>query len=610
MSLRFRGMLNDKLRGFYRSHLHRRRRRRAGHRHHPVRGHRRPPGLPVLGRARLQGRLRHHPRRRRRPRSRCPTPPRSRDERARRRQATRALRRHDDDVHLPRGLHRRARSRSPSPSTSPARRCASALPAGQGPPHRVRARGGRVLACAYLADYFDIPYPGDKIDLVAVPDFAFGAMENLGCVTFRETLLLVDPRPGHPGRAAERRRRDRPRAGPHVVRRPRHDEVVERHLAQRGLRHLHGAARSPTPSGPSGSGGSASAWPAPRAFDTDALGTHPSHRVPGGLARGRRGHVRRPHLREGRRRRADARAVPRARSAFRDGHPQVHGRATSYGNTETTDLWDAIEEATGEPVRRIMDSWIFQGGFPIVSVDARRRRHASCTCTQERFRLPARRARRPTPAGPSPCSRPLRASTVGRGRHRRRSCSTATSSSSTSPEPVAWVVANTEGHGFYRVALRRPRCARPSSPRPRRACPTSSATASSTTPGRPCSPARRDGRGLPRAGRRASRAETDVSVWRRLINGLEQIERLVDGPARAALHARVRGAGRARARAARLGRPRPDDGDRDRELRGVLIEALADARRRRGRPGAGGRRSSSATAPTAPASRRTWPRRS
>ena len=45
----------------------------------------------------------------------------------------------------------------------------------------------------YLADYFDIPYPGDSMDLVAIPDFAFGAMENLGCVTFRETLLLVDP---------------------------------------------------------------------------------------------------------------------------------------------------------------------------------------------------------------------------------------------------------------------------------------------------------------------------------------------------------------------------------------------------------------------------------
>ena len=45
----------------------------------------------------------------------------------------------------------------------------------------------------WLVDYYDIAYPAGKLDLIAVPDFAFGAMENLGCVTFRETLLLSDP---------------------------------------------------------------------------------------------------------------------------------------------------------------------------------------------------------------------------------------------------------------------------------------------------------------------------------------------------------------------------------------------------------------------------------
>lgn len=49
------------------------------------------------------------------------------------------------------------------------------------------------FALRYFTEYFDIPYPGEKLDLVAIPDFAFGAMENLGCVTFRETALLVDP---------------------------------------------------------------------------------------------------------------------------------------------------------------------------------------------------------------------------------------------------------------------------------------------------------------------------------------------------------------------------------------------------------------------------------
>jgi puromycin-sensitive aminopeptidase len=44
-----------------------------------------------------------------------------------------------------------------------------------------------------LEEYFDLAYPYDKLDLVAVPDFEFGAMENPGAVYFRETLLLVDP---------------------------------------------------------------------------------------------------------------------------------------------------------------------------------------------------------------------------------------------------------------------------------------------------------------------------------------------------------------------------------------------------------------------------------
>ena len=38
----------------------------------------------------------------------------------------------------------------------------------------------------------------------------------------------------------------------------------------------------------------------------------------------------------------------------------------AYGNTENTDLWDTIEAVTSEPVRRIMDAWIFQGGYPLV----------------------------------------------------------------------------------------------------------------------------------------------------------------------------------------------------------------------------------------------------
>jgi aminopeptidase N len=48
-------------------------------------------------------------------------------------------------------------------------------------------------AMDYLDDYFAIPYPLPKFDQIALPDFAAGAMENWGCVTFRESALLYDP---------------------------------------------------------------------------------------------------------------------------------------------------------------------------------------------------------------------------------------------------------------------------------------------------------------------------------------------------------------------------------------------------------------------------------
>jgi puromycin-sensitive aminopeptidase len=62
-------------------------------------------------------------------------------------------------------------------------------------------------------------------------------------------------------------------------------------------------------------------------------------------------------------------------------------RTHAYSNTETNDLWDAVEAESHEPVRKMMDSWIWQPGYPLVSV--RSDSHGAVVLTQQRFRFDA-----------------------------------------------------------------------------------------------------------------------------------------------------------------------------------------------------------------------------
>ncbi|XP_063436761.1 aminopeptidase N-like [Mytilus trossulus] len=50
-----------------------------------------------------------------------------------------------------------------------------------------------VKCLTYFEEYFDIPFPLPKSDMIAVPDFAAGAMENWGLIIYRETAMLYDP---------------------------------------------------------------------------------------------------------------------------------------------------------------------------------------------------------------------------------------------------------------------------------------------------------------------------------------------------------------------------------------------------------------------------------
>jgi tricorn protease interacting factor F2/3 len=50
-----------------------------------------------------------------------------------------------------------------------------------------------IKSLEYFEEYFNAPYPLPKLDLIAIPDFASGAMENWGAITFRENAILFYP---------------------------------------------------------------------------------------------------------------------------------------------------------------------------------------------------------------------------------------------------------------------------------------------------------------------------------------------------------------------------------------------------------------------------------
>jgi puromycin-sensitive aminopeptidase len=234
----------------------------------------------------------------------------------------------------------------------------------------------------FYTEYFEIPYPGDKLDMIALPDFAMGAMENLGCVTYRETALLVDK-----NRASLAELNRVALVVAHEIAHMWFGDLVTmrwwdgiwlNEAFASFMENLCVDAFRPD-------------WDqwtifwTKRELATSIDGLHTTRPVeyPVGNPQEAEGMFDPLTYEKGA---GVLRMLERfiGPEKFRDGI-RIYLRRHSYGNTDSPDLWAALEESSGEPVGSIMDSWLHRGGFPLVRVSEGAESGGPVTLTQRPF---------------------------------------------------------------------------------------------------------------------------------------------------------------------------------------------------------------------------------
>ena len=222
----------------------------------------------------------------------------------------------------------------------------------------------------YFNDYFGIPYPLEKLDHLAIPDFAAGAMENWGAITYRETALLYDP----DNSAAVTRQR--------VLEVVAHEmahmwfgdlvtmewwndlwlnESFASWMGDKAVDHLYPEWQM---------------WTQFVSHDTNAglsldglKNSHPIEQEVKDPAEIRELFDAISYSKGG----ATLRMLEHFLGAetFRRGlHDYLS--AHQYGNARTEDLWAALEKASGQPVTAVMNTWVKQTGYPLLQVETHR----------------------------------------------------------------------------------------------------------------------------------------------------------------------------------------------------------------------------------------------
>jgi puromycin-sensitive aminopeptidase len=416
-----------------------------------------------------------------------------------------------------------------------------------------------VFALDWFGDYYGIPYPEAKLDQAGIPDFAQGAMENTGLVTYRETLLLMDE--------ALTTYAERVDVAETIAHELAHmwfgDLVTMRWWNGIWLNEAFATFMSylcVDDMEPDWKVFDVFQRIRANAFEIDALETTRPIEYPVHSPNDASGMFDTLTYTKGG---AVLRMLEQwlGRERFRDGIRR-YLRMHAYANTETHDLWDAIGEETGEPVRRIMDAWIFQPGYPAITV---RRDGSELRFTQRRY-SPS------DPASQATWPVPLTVRQIWAGDERVDRVLVEDDGlvlSLASPDAV--VVGNAGGASFVRVFYDDELRARLTAGAlehltpAERQCLVDDAWASVVAGDAPASSFLDLVGGL--------RDDTDPSVWQAIVAGLVWCDRFLDGEAREHFRDFVRDL--IRPALDRLGWERRDeDGDLDRELRGDLIRTL------------------------------------
>src|SRR5580765_2960123 len=219
----------------------------------------------------------------------------------------------------------------------------------------------------YYNKYFGIKYPYGKLDLIGLPDFSAGAMENIGCITFREVLLLIDDKHG----SVDLKKTIASVTAHEIAHMWFGDLVTMKWWDDVWLNEGFATWMSSKPllkwkpewnfglDDVSGTGGT---------LNVDALdSTRPIHQAAetpaqiqelfDGIAYGKAASVLRmleAYLGE---------------ETFRAGI-NAYLKEHQYGNATADDFWDAQAKVSHKPVDKIMPTWVKQPGAPIINVKA------------------------------------------------------------------------------------------------------------------------------------------------------------------------------------------------------------------------------------------------